>query len=131
MAQARHICQVETTRVRKKRKDLALQTEVLRQSYRSLGENIAIGAEPKRLLHQMDHILRIVLVQKERAGWLEEPNLDLVSDEIKSSVISLFEKCQKAYGTEEAKQKDVDEALKELEEILSFHFAGEMEEWKR
>jgi len=105
-------------------------SEALRQAYRSLDEKAAIGAEPKGLLYQMDYILKIVLVQRENAGWLEEPNLDLVSDEIKASVISLFEKCQNAYGIEEIKQKDVDEALKELKKILSFYFEGEMEEWK-
>jgi len=104
--------------------------EILCQAYRSLNENVAMGVKPDSLLHQIGHILRIVLAQKEKVGWLEEPNLDQVSDDIKPSVISLFQKCQGAYGTEEIKQEEVDEALKELEEILSFYFAGEMEIWR-
>jgi hypothetical protein len=105
--------------------------DVLYQAYRSLHGNVAMGAKPKRLLHQMDHILRVVLAQKEKVGWLEEPNLDLVSSGIKPSVISLFEKCQKAYATEVIEQKEVEEALRQLEEILSFYLGeGEMAAWR-
>lgn len=105
--------------------------DILCQAYRSLKENVAMGIRPQSAFHQMGHILRVVLAQKEKAAWLEEPNLDPVSEEIKPSVISLFEKCQKAYGTEDIKQKEVEEALRQLEEILEFYFTGEMEVWKR
>jgi hypothetical protein len=104
--------------------------DVLHQAYRSLSANVAAGAEPKSLLHQMDHILRVVLAQEEKFGWLEEPNLDLVSSEIRPSVVSLFEKCRKAYGTEDIKQEEVEEALGQLREILEFYFAEEAEAWK-
>ncbi|MFC2026538.1 hypothetical protein ACFLUX_01005 [Chloroflexota bacterium] len=103
---------------------------ILYQAYRSLHENVAVGAKPKSLLAQMDHILGVVLAQKENVGWLGESNLDLVSSEIKTQVISLFDKCQKAYGTEDIKQEEVEEALRQLEEILEFYFAEEMEVWK-
>lgn len=105
-------------------------SDVLCQAYRSLHANINAGAKPKSLIHQMDHILRLVLSPEEKTGWLEEPNLNLVSDEIRPTVISLFEKCQQAYGAEDIKQKEVEEALRQLEEILEFYFAGEMEVWK-
>jgi hypothetical protein len=104
--------------------------DVLYQAYSSLHANVAMGAKPKSLLHQMDHILRVVLAQEEKVGWLEEPNLALVASGVKPLVISLFEKCQKAYGTEDIKQKEVEEALRQLGEILEFYFAEEVEAWK-
>jgi hypothetical protein len=125
-----------TLRVIPQWKEKAKQTrkiemgDVLFQAYRSLHGNVAMGAKPKSLLHQMDHILRVVLARKEKVGWLEEPNLDLVPSGIKPSVISLFEKCQKAYGTEDTEQKEVEEALRQLGEILEFYFAEEVEAWK-
>jgi hypothetical protein len=126
-----------TLRVIPQWKEKAKQTrkiemdDILYQAYRSLHGNVAMGAKPKSLLHQMDHILRIVLAQKEKVGWLEEPNLDLVSSGIKPSVISLFEKCQKAYGgIEDIEQKEVEEALGYLEKILRFYFAEEVDIWR-
>ena len=90
-----------------------------------------MAVEPNRLLHQMDHILRLVLAQKEKTDWLEEPNLDLLSSGIREPAVSLFEKCQKAYGTEVVEQKEVvEEALGQLEEILKFYFAEEVEAWR-
>lgn len=105
--------------------------DVLSEAYRSLHENLAMGVEPKPLFHQMDHILRIVLARKEKTDWLEEPNLDIVSPGIRPSVISLFEKCQKAYRPEVVEQKYIEETLRQLEEILSFYFGeGEVETWR-
>lgn len=105
--------------------------DALAQAYRSLHENVALAVEPKRLLHQMDHILRLVLARKEKSGWLEEPNLGLVSSEIREPVISLFEKCQRAYKPEVVEQEEMEEALRQLEEILSFYFGeGERAAWR-
>lgn len=123
-------------RVIPQRKEKAKQArrvgnEVLYQAYRSLHLNVAMAVEPNRLLHQMDHILRLVLAQKEKTDWLEEPNLDLLSSGIREPAVSLFEKCQKAYGTEVVEQKEVvEEALGQLEEILKFYFAEEVEAWR-
>lgn len=105
--------------------------DVLSEAYRSLYENIALDVEPQRLFHQMDHILRIVLARKEKTDWLEEPDLDIVSSAIRPSVISLFEECQKAYRLEVVDQKEIEEALRQLEEILSFYFGEEeVEAWR-
>ena len=107
------------------------KVDVLSEACRSLYENVAMAVEPKRLLHQMDHILRLVLARKEKSDWLEEPNLDLVSSGIREPVISLFEKCQKAYEPEVIEQKEMEEALRQLEEILGFYFGeGEMAAWR-
>ncbi len=125
-----------TLRVIPQRKEMAkptrkVENEVLYQAYRSLHGNVAMAVEPKRLLHQMDCILRLVLARKEKSDWLEEPNLDLLSSGIREPVISLFEKCQKSHGPEIIEQKEVEEALKQLEEILSFYFGeGEIAAWR-
>ena len=126
-----------TLRVIPQRKGMLKQTrkvesgDVLYQAYRSLHGNVAMAVEPKRLLHQMDCILRLILARKEKSDWLEEPNLDLLSSGIREPVISLFEKCQKSHGPEIIEQKEVEEALKQLEEILSFYFGeGEMAAWR-
>ncbi len=50
--------------------------------------------------------------------------------EIKSVVISLFQKCDSAYENEDLKQQDVEEAVKQLEEVLKYFYAEDMEEWK-
>lgn len=105
--------------------------DVLSKAYRALYENIAKGIEPKPLLHQMDHILRIVLARKEKADWLDEPNLDRVSSGMRQSMISFLDKCQKAYRPEVIEQKDLEEALRQIEEILSFYFGKrEVEAWR-
>ncbi|GEM_PF-3203891 len=108
-----------------------VEGDVLSEAYRSLYESVATAVEPKPLFHQMDHMLRIVLARKEKTDWLEEPNFDKVSPGISVPVVSLFEKCQKAYGPEVVEQKEVEEALRQLEEILGFYFGeGEMEAWR-
>ena len=107
------------------------RVDVLSEAYRSLYENVAMAAEPKPLFHQMDHILRIVLARKEKTDWLEEPNFDKVSPGIREPVVSLFEKCQKAYRPEVVEQKQVEDALRQLEEILGFYFGeGDVEAWR-
>ncbi len=105
-------------------------SKVVRQAYHSLLDNIDSGAEPKSLLHQIDFILRLVLSPKEKIGWLEEPNLDLVPEEAKTLVISLFEKSQLAYSPEDIKPEVVEESLKLLEEIFECYYIGEREEWR-
>jgi hypothetical protein len=107
-----------------------MMDDILCQAYRSINENVATGAKPGILFHQMDHILRVILSTKDKAYWLEEPNLDSVSSGIKQAVVSLFDKCQRAYGTEDIGHEEVEEALKQLDEILEFYYAEEMESWK-
>ena len=108
----------------------ARMSQILYQACRSLKHNTSSGVESRALLHQMDHILRILLAQKEKTGWLGELNLDLVPDEIRPSVISLFENCQSAYGAIEIPPAEVSKALEELDKILNYYFAGEVEVWR-
>jgi hypothetical protein len=93
--------------------------------YRSLSQNVAAAAEPKRALQQVDHLLRIVLARKENADWLEEPNLDIIPAETRESVVSLFDRCQTAYGSRVVAQTEVEDALRQIEGILSFYFGKE------
>ena len=105
--------------------------DIFIQAYRSLYQHVAMKKEPKSLLHQIDHILRLVLAQKEKAGWLEEPDLEKVSAEIQPVVTALFEKCQQAYGADGIEPADVDQTIKQLDEVLQFYFgAGEVEAWR-
>lgn len=118
----------EATRQRRK----AEGVDVLSEAYRSLNASVAQGAEPKRLLHQMEHILRVILVRKENVGWLDEPNLDRVAPGIKAEVISLFDKCQSADGNPTIEQKQAQETLVQLEKILRFYCGeGEVQAWRR
>jgi hypothetical protein len=118
----------ETTRQRRK----AEGVDVLSKAYCSLNSSFAQGAEPKLLLHQMDHILRIVLARKENMGWLDEPNLDRIDPGIKAEVISFFSKCQSADGNQSFEQKQVQDALGQLEKILRFYLGEkEVQAWKR
>jgi hypothetical protein len=97
-------------------------SEAVRQAYRSLLDNIAGGTEPKSLFHQIDLILRIVLSPKESVGWLEEPNFELTPEDIRPLIISLFEKSQMAYYSDDITPKDVEDALKQLEEIFKCYY---------
>lgn len=105
-------------------------SKAIRQAYSSLLDNIDSGTDPKSLFHQIDLILRLVLSPKESIGWLEEPNFELVAEDIRSSVISLFEKSQMAYYSDDLTPKDVEDALKQLEEIFKFYYIGDPEEWR-
>jgi hypothetical protein len=106
--------------------------DVLSEAYRSLHDTSAREAEPGRLFHQVDHMLRIVLARKENMGWLEEPDLDRVTPGIKTEVISLFSKCRGVDGDRAGEPKEAQEALAELDKILKFYWgAGEVQAWRR
>src|SRR5665648_187262 len=86
----------ENEDVREKRQ--AAETGPVYAAYRSLSKNAASAADPKSLLHQADHILRITLADKEKLDWLREFNAGVISPDIRKSVVSLLENCQKAYN---------------------------------
>jgi hypothetical protein len=104
-------------------------SDTLQQAYRSLHEKVKAGAEAGNIFHQIDHILRLVMIQKENNSWLQEIELEQVSVEIRPTVISLFAKCSEP-GMQEAGQQEIDAALKQLDDILEFYFAEEIGEWK-
>jgi hypothetical protein len=105
-------------------------SELIGQSYCSLRENIQAGAKPSVIFHRIDHILRLVMIQKENNSWLSDADFDRVSFEIKPVLLSLFEKCQMDYEEAKAGSENIEEALKQLEEILEFYFGEEMGAWK-
>ncbi len=102
---------------------------VLREVYGSLRDNLSNGAKPAVLLHQIDYIHRIILSPEQRVGLLQELDLEKVPCEIKPTVISLFEKCAKSYKNEEITQQEAEEAAKQLEDVLKYYYAEDMEEW--
>jgi hypothetical protein len=106
--------------------------DVLSEAYRSLNSAMAQGAEPGRLLHRMDHILRIVLARKENVSWLQEPDPDRVSPGIQAEVLSFIKNSQSTNGNPSVGQKEIQEAHGRLEKILGFYFGeGEVRAWKR
>jgi len=105
---------------------------VLSEAYRSLHATIAQGAEPGRLIHQVGHILRVVLARKENMGWMDEPVFDRVSPGIKAEVLSLYSLCQETGGARSAGQPQVQEAVGQIEKILTFYCGEEaLRAWKR
>ncbi len=104
---------------------------IVRDAYRSLSENAAATAEPRVLLHQMDRILRIVLAQKEKMGWLEELDGEQVSPEIREPVAALLQRCGKAYNRSSVEPTDVKCAWHHLDQILEFYFGeADLEAWR-
>ncbi len=103
---------------------------MLHQAYNSIYKNIAIGDEPKILLHQIDHMLRVVLSQRENIDWLEEQNFELLPSETKPLIVSLFEQCQKAYGTEDISHEEAEQALRTLEDVLEYYLPEKAGSWK-
>lgn len=115
----------------RKQKKTAEGVDVLSEAYLALLANMAKGVESKPLLHQMDHILRIVLARKEKVDWIDGPNLDGLAFEIGPSVSSFFEKCHNAYRPGALEEKDMKEALSQLDKILYFYFGKrEVEAWR-
>jgi hypothetical protein len=105
--------------------------EILSEAYRALHANFSNGVEPKSLLHQVDHILRVALARKGSLDWLDGADVNDVASDIKPAVASLFEKCEKAYTRESVDQNDKEEAVAQLEHILKFYFGRkEVEAWR-
>ena len=115
----------------RERKKTGEGINVLSEAYRTLHANITRGVELKLLLHQIDHILRIVLAHKDHVDWLAGDGLDQVASDIRPTVVSLLEKCQQAYRPEPADPRDKEGALTQLEDVLRFYFSkGEVEAWR-
>ncbi len=124
-------------RVIRQRKEMAKPSiksehQVFCEAYRSLCENAAGAVEPGRVLHQMEHMLTVVLTQKAKVDWLDAPDLGLLPVETRDTALALFEKCQKAARAQVIEQKDVEQAQSQLETILNYYFGeGEIEAWRR
>lgn len=102
------------------------QGGVVFETYRSLTENMARAVSPRCLLHQMDHVLRILLVQQEKIDWLSELNPGMLPLEIRKPAASLIAICRRAYSPkEEVEARDVEEGLQQLDDVLGFYFGQE------
>ncbi len=105
--------------------------DVVVQAYRSLCNNAATATEAKGVLHQIDHIVRIVLAREEKIQWLEDPDLSQVSPEARSSVFALVRRCQNSHGPQHSPEAEIEEAVRQLEEVLTFYYGeGELVAWR-
>ncbi len=94
------------------------QGDALSQAYRSLGDNLTGGADPRQILHQTDHLLRVLLYRHNHADWLAEVDLDELPEEIRENVRSLLEHCQKAYEPGTVEPHEAEQAVRQLDGIL-------------
>lgn len=107
------------------------QGGVLVEAYRSLHLNPGRTDDPRRLLHQIDHLLRLVLAAQHSLDWLEEPDLTRVPGEVRGTVSQLFESCQQAYRPGAVEEGRLAEAMAQLDEALRYYYgAEELEAWR-
>ncbi len=105
--------------------------ETIAESYNNLLKNIEVGVKPIALFHQIDNIVRLVLIEKENLGWLEDIKVDIINSHIESSVNSLLEKVQQVYITEDINPQEFNGVIKQVHEILQFYFGVEVESWQK
>ncbi len=106
--------------------------DVLSAAYRALNVNVAREAEPKQLLHQIHHMLRILLARKEHVAWTDEPNFQQVTPGIRDQVIALYDLVTAIDGNEELAKKQAQDALTGLDQVLRFYCGeGQVRAWKR
>ncbi|HOG45796.1 MAG TPA: hypothetical protein PLJ35_02410 [Anaerolineae bacterium] len=105
--------------------------DALVQSYRALYAGVSDGAEPRQLVYRMGHVLRLVLAREAGAGWLAEPDAAQVPAEIRPAVTALLEREQGRRGAGSVAKHNAEEALGQLEMILSYYYgAGEVKAWR-
>jgi hypothetical protein len=106
------------------------QDDVIAQAYRSLLNNAERDAEPRQVFQQTDRLLRLVLARKENISWLDEPDLNGISPQIKETVLSLFEATQQMNNG--AVSKDgIQPTLDQLQSVLGYYYgAGEIKAWR-
>ncbi|HEX9077241.1 MAG TPA: hypothetical protein VF932_15750 [Anaerolineae bacterium] len=114
----------------KQRRRIA-EEDVFIQAYRALDPQQVRRAEPKRVLYQIDHLLRLILAEKEKVGWLEEPNLESLPAAIRPSVTELLTKTQQSYSLNGTGPADIEIALNKLDTVLQFYFGpDEIKQWR-
>lgn len=116
-------------RKKEKEKDAIERNTVISGAYASLNNNIKEAASYDDILHQADHIVRLVLFQKEKLDWLQDLSVESLPDEIRETVVSFFESTQKM-PEEACTQKHLDESLRYMDKILRFYYPEEVDGWK-
>jgi hypothetical protein len=101
------------------------QGGVVFESYRALLENRAKAVEPRGLLHQMDHILRVLLLQREKIDLLAGVDPARLPAEVQEPAAGLLDICQRAYNAKIVETRDVEEALAKLDQALEFYYGHE------
>lgn len=113
---ARNLSEVKTGRKKQ------AEGDVVFQSYRSLIENHAMATDPRSLLHQMDHVLRILLVQREKVDLLAGLDQEKLPSAVREQVSRLLAICNRAYNSRMVEAKDVEEGLLELHQVLEYYY---------
>jgi hypothetical protein len=97
-------------------------------AYALIHKNIDNGSPAEYILYRMDHLIRLVLSQKENLDPLEDFNYDLIPPEIRNEVISLFENTQRAVD-KCTEQQLVEESMAYIDKILRHYFKEEVDSW--
>jgi hypothetical protein len=98
---------------------------VLAEAYRTLNENARRGADPGLLLHQVDHILRLLLARQEQVDWLGEPGAGSSPANQMPAIAALLVKCERAYTDEPIEPSEATAAIADLRGILAGYFGRE------
>jgi hypothetical protein len=98
---------------------------VLAEAYRTLNENVRRGADPALVLHQVDHIVRLLLARQEQVDWLAEPGSGSAPASQMPAVAALLVKCERAYADEPIEPAEAAAAVADLKQILAGYFGRE------
>lgn len=98
--------------------------DVLVQAYRSLCTAVAAGAEPGRLLYQIEQILRLVLAREQPGVWLADLDPAQAKPEARAAVAALLITLQTRRSADGA-ERLAEVALTQLDEVLSICFGEE------
>jgi hypothetical protein len=116
-------------RRKEKEKSISEKNTLISNACASLYRNIKDGAAIEDILYQADHIVRLVLFQKENLDWLEDLRNQTISPGIKDTVFSFFRNTQNP--VEECQsEKHIAETLEYMDKILKFYYPEEAEGWK-
>lgn len=113
---------------REKEQEKLTENKKISSFYNTLCKNKKNNNRPEFLINQADHILRLVLKEKEHIDWLEELNFDSLPSEIIKEVILIFNNSQKELIDGQEK-KALDESLLSLDKILRFYYFEDVDNW--
>jgi hypothetical protein len=117
-------------RRREKEKNISEKNTLISNACASLYKNLKDGAATEDILYQADHIIRLVLFQKENLDWLEDLRNQTISPGIKDTVFAFFKNTQNPVEDDQT-EKCITETLEYMEKILKFYYPEEAEGWKK
>jgi hypothetical protein len=112
-----------------KEKSISEKNTLISNACVSLYRKVKDGAATQDILYQADHIIRLVLFQKENLDWLEDLRNQTISPGIKDTVFSFFKNTQNS--VEECQSSEcITETMEYMDKILKFYYPEEAEGWK-